>query len=117
MSMSFGIGGKSEKSSGSASETQRQTSQLELEQSAIDKIISDVLGGADGLANIFNQSNSSGVYDSTTDTNMTTDLVTNLVGELAKLTGKQVDTLDASKKEFGKVSGFNAGFSMGKKES
>lgn len=70
----------------------RQESQLELDQAAIEKIISDVLGSESGLASIFGGEQSAGIFDSSVAAQASGDLAANLVGELAKITGKQVTT-------------------------
>lgn len=68
--------------------------QLQLDQEAINKIIADVLGSADGLASIFGAEQGVGIYNSTSAAQASGDLVTNLVGELAKITGKNVIDTD-----------------------
>jgi hypothetical protein len=68
--------------------------QLQLDQTAINKIISDVLGSADGLASIFGAEQGVGIYNSSSAAQASGDLVTNLVGELAKITGKNVIDTD-----------------------
>lgn len=71
-----------------------RTQQTELDQKAIEKIISDVLGSESGLAGIFGGEQGIGVYNSTAAAQASGDLVTNLVGELAKLTSKTTTTDD-----------------------
>lgn len=73
-----------------------QTQQLELEDEAIDKLIEDVLGGADGLASIFAGEQSNGLFNSSVANQAAGDLTANLVGELAKLTGKTTTTSDGT---------------------
>ena len=96
--MSFGVSGGAEKtkdtSKTKASKTSSglQTSQLQLDQEAIDKIISDVLGSEQGLASIFSGEQTAGIFDSSVAAQSAGDLAANLVGEIAKLTGKTVTT-------------------------
>ena len=84
---------ESEKVTEKASGTER--SQLKLDQKAISKIIEDVLGGTEGLASIFAGENTAGVFDSTVAAQASGDLVANLVGELAKITGETVTTRES----------------------
>lgn len=70
------------------------TSQLILTQEGIDKIVQDVLGGANGLAEIFAGEQNSGLYNSSTAAAESGDLSAKLVGEIAKLTGKQVNVTE-----------------------
>ena len=76
--------------------TGTKTEQLQLDQAAIDKLIQDVLGGADGLASIFGGEQSSGLYNSSTANQAAGDLTAKLVGELAKITGKTVTNMDST---------------------
>lgn len=69
-----------------------RTQQTVLDQKAVEKIISDVLGSESGLAGIFGGEQGIGVYNSTAAAQASGDLVTNLVGELAKLTSKTITT-------------------------
>lgn len=84
--------GTREKEDTSTAREQRGTSQLELDQTAIDKIVQDVLGGGNGLANIFGGEQTAGIFNSSVAAQASGDLAANLVGELAKLTGKTVTT-------------------------
>lgn len=69
-----------------------RTEQLQLDQKAVEKIIGDVLGSESGLASVFGGEQGVGIYNSSTAAQASGDLVTNLVGELAKITGKNVIT-------------------------
>jgi hypothetical protein len=66
------------------------TEQLLLDPAAIQQIIRDVLGGADGLASIFAGEQSAGLYNSSVAAQAAGDLTAKLTGELAKITGKNV---------------------------
>jgi hypothetical protein len=64
--------------------------QLQLEGAAILQLITDTLGSAGGLADIFAGEQSSGLFNSSVASNEAGDLVSKLVGEIAKITGKTV---------------------------
>jgi hypothetical protein len=102
MAFSFGFGGKAKKSSTIESGKSRfetsgtETRQLELDQLAIEKIIADVLGGPQGLASIFGGEQTAGIFNSSVSAQASGDIVANLVGEIAKLTGKEVVTSEES---------------------
>lgn len=89
--------------SGSEKRTGKTTNQLQLDPAAVQKIIQDVLGGADGLASIFSGEQSSGLYNSSTAAQAAGDLTAKLVGEIAKLTGKTVLEEEASVETEGKT--------------
>lgn len=99
------------------------TEQLELDQEGIDKILQDALGSVDGLASIFAGEQNAGLYDSTVAAQASGDLVANIIGELAKITGKTVTTQDEEGAESqtgnssgeGSGKGTNFGFSGGLK--
>ena len=103
MSLSSGAStkrGKEEtRGSGTSSSTGTKTEQLQLEQDAVDKIVQDVLGGAEGLASIFAGEQASGIFNSSVANQEAGDLAANLVGELAKLTGKTVTDLEEVKSQ------------------
>jgi hypothetical protein len=96
--MSLGGGGKTSKENEKITkeESGTRTSQLELDQEAISKIIDDVLGGTSGLASIFGGEQNAGIFDSTVAAQASGDLAANIVGELAKITGKTVETSETS---------------------
>jgi len=71
-----------------------ESEQLQLDPAAIQQIIEDVLSGPQGLASIFGGEQSSGLYNSSVSAQAAGDLASKLVGELAKITGKNVKTLD-----------------------
>lgn len=70
------------------------TEQLQIDDIAVQKIIQDVLGGADGLASIFAGEQNAGVFNSSVSAQAAGDLATRLAGEIAKLTAKRVTTKD-----------------------
>ena len=74
--------------------TSTTTQQLELDQEGIDKIIADVLGGADGLASIFAGEQSAGIFNSSVSAQAAGDLATKLAGEIAKITAKTSSTTE-----------------------
>ena len=67
----------------------QSTDRLKISQQAIDKIIADVLGGADGLASRFQGEQTAGIYSSSVAAQAAGDLTANLVGEIAKLTAER----------------------------
>lgn len=83
-----------------------QTERYNLDQNAIDKMIQDVLGGADGLASIFSGEKNAGIFDSSVAAQAAGNLAANLVGELAKLTSERVATSrETSKNKQDQLSG------------
>lgn len=58
---------------------------LEISDEAIEKIIADVLGGAEGLASIFSTEQTAGIFDSTVAAQAAGDLTSKIIGEIAKL--------------------------------
>jgi hypothetical protein len=75
--------------SGTTTTDTTQTERLKLDEAAIQKIIEDVLGGAEGLAGIFSKEQAAGVFDSSVAAQAAGDLASKLVGELAKLTAEK----------------------------
>lgn len=88
-----------------------QTSQLQLDEEAITRIIQETLGSTAGLASVFSQDNAAGVYNSTGSKQAAGDLVAKLVGELATITGKTVQNVDQTTTGTGtsNTSGWNLG--------
>ena len=76
-----------------------QTSQKKLDQVAIDKIISDVLGSDQGLAALAQGENISGSFGSTAKSQLAQDLVVKLVGEIANITAPTITTTDQAQKQ------------------
>ena len=99
-----GLFGTSQSQSGSSSGeahskttanlTGESRSRLEISDEAIDKIVADILSGPEGLAEIFSGENVAGIFNSTVATLQASDLVSNIVGEIAKLRAEKVDTVD-----------------------
>ncbi len=99
MSLGGSAGGSTEKNTSKTQTQETKTtdlttsSQLKLQQEAIDKLIEDVLGaGGSGLASIFGGEQATGLFNTTTSAEQAGDLAAKIVGELAKLTGEQVTT-------------------------
>ena len=94
------FGGKSKTSgSGTTKSSGKQTEQLVLDDDAIAKIIQDVLGGANGLASIFGGEQTAGIFNSSVAAQAAGDLASNLVGELAKITGKREVTQESTSEQ------------------
>lgn len=66
------------------------TKYLDIEQAGLEKIVADILGSEQGLAQVFGSEGASGLYSSTVSKQAAGDLTTKLAGELAKLTAKDV---------------------------
>ena len=65
---------------------QRGTERLRIDKRAIDKVIQDILGGNEGLAAIFSDEQSAGLFSSTQAQDAVGDLLAKVAGEVAKLT-------------------------------
>lgn len=87
-------GSQSQSGSGTSTSKGTITEKLNIDQEGIQKILQDVLGGADGLADIFSAESVSGLYNSTAAVQAAGDLASKLVGEIAKLTAESVTTKD-----------------------
>ena len=72
---------------------------LSIDQEGIDKIIQDVLGGAEGLASIFSGEQNAGIFDSSVAAQAAGDLASRLVGEIAQLTAEKTTKQDQTTKQ------------------
>ena len=81
--------------SGTSTSSGTTTERLNIEQEGIDKIIQDVLGGAEGLASIFSGEQNAGIFDSSVAAQAAGDLASRLVGEIAQLTAEKETTQEA----------------------
>ena len=77
-------------SSGTTSTSGRISEQLQIDKEGIIEMISDVLGGEGGLADIFGKAGASGIYNATTAKQEAGNLLAQIAGELAKVTGTKV---------------------------
>ena len=73
-------------------------SKLNIDQAGLDKIVQDILGSEQGLAQLVQGQNTAGLYGSSTNTLMAQQFVTDIAGELAKLTAETVQTNEAQSK-------------------
>ena len=71
-----------------------ETKGFDVSEDAVNKIVADVLAGTGGLADIFGQQAGAGVYSATAAKQATGDLVSKIVGEVAKLNAKETTTYD-----------------------
>lgn len=71
-----------------------KSSQRQLSQEAIDKLIYDVMSSDQGLAALSSGENLSGGSNSSVKTLMAQDMMTKLIGELATVTAKTVEEQD-----------------------
>jgi hypothetical protein len=94
MAISIGAGVDYTKTSGGTQTSGTQTTQKFLTQSAVDKIIADVLGGEQGLASLASGENVSGLSGTSVRTQLAQDLVTKLVGEIANVTAETRTVFD-----------------------
>lgn len=72
----------------------RSTDRLDISDEAIDKIISDILAGPEGLASIFGGEQNSGIFDSSVAAQAAGDLTAKITGEIAKLRAERIQTED-----------------------
>jgi len=68
------------------------TEQFVVDQDAIDKVISDILGGNEGLAAILSEEQGAGIFESSVAPDAIGELVAKVAGEIAKLTGTTTQT-------------------------
>ncbi len=69
-----------------------RTERLKLDEAAVQKIIQDVLGGAEGLAGVFSEEQAAGIFDTSVAAQAAGNIASRLVGELAKLTAEKETT-------------------------
>jgi len=69
-----------------------RTSGLDISQQGIDKVIQDILESTQGLSAVSSGQRGAGLYNSTTNQQLTNDLLTRTGGEAAKLSAKEVTT-------------------------
>jgi hypothetical protein len=86
---------------GTTKRTAKQTERLKIDEAAIQKIIQDVLGGAEGLASIFAGEQTAGIFDSSVAAQAAGDLAAKLTGEIAKLTAEKETTQEEEAKTRG----------------
>jgi len=86
----------------SASQTQTAgvkgtvTEQLEIDEAGVEKILQDILGGAQGLAPIFSEEQVAGIFGGSVAAQASGNLLANLAGEIAKLTAKKTTATDTT---------------------
>lgn len=78
---------------------------LDISDEAVDKIVADILGSEQGIADIFSKENVAGLYDTTVAAQASGDLVANLAGEIAKLRAVQRETRDLTREQIGVTEG------------
>lgn len=92
MALNIGVG--LDKSSTSGSLYGTQTTQTLISQDAVDKIVKDVLGGDTGLASLASGENVAGLSGTSVKSMLASDMVSKIVGEIAKLQATTVTTVD-----------------------
>ncbi len=65
---------------------------LDISDEAVDKIVTDILKGPDGLASIFAGEQNAGVFNSSVSAQAAGDLTAKISGEIAKLRAERVQT-------------------------
>ena len=91
----LGVSGSTSRGSSTTSGT--RTTQKQLSQEAIDKIVYDILASDQGLSALANAENASGGYGSSTKTLMAQDLIAKVAGEIANITAPTVETTSSKK--------------------
>lgn len=84
------LGGRETTSEQTGTKKGTTTKYVDIDKAGLDKIVADVLGSEQGLAQLLSSEGASGLYSSTVSKQASGDLVTKLAGELAKLTAKDV---------------------------
>lgn len=92
MAVNIGVGVDASKTAMTESGT--QTSRVIVDQAAIDKVMQDVLGSDQGLASLASGENVAGLTGTSVKTMLASDLVTKLVGEIAKLKTTTITEFD-----------------------
>ena len=95
----FGTSGTTNTSGTSSSITESEANitgeardRLDISDEAIDKIVTDILQGPDGLASIFSGEQNAGVFNSSVSAQAAGDLTAKITGEIAKLRAERVQT-------------------------
>ena len=68
----------------------KTTEKLVLDEAGITAIIEDLLGGTQGLSKVFSEENVSGLFNTSVAKQEAGNLISQIAGELAKLTGTKV---------------------------
>lgn len=88
----IGLSGGVQSGSQSMSGSGTQTSKLNITQEGFDKIVQDIMGSEQGLAQLLQGQSVAGLYGASTNTLLAQDFVSSLAGELAKVTAENVTT-------------------------
>lgn len=99
------MGASTERTSTTTNASGTQKSKLNIDQAGLDKIIQDILGAEQGLASLVQGQSTAGLYGASTNTLLTQKFVTDIAGELAKLTAETVQENQESSKAVQKKSG------------
>lgn len=97
--MSMSMGAERQDNKTKTRESGRTTTKLNLTQEGFDKIVQDILGAEQGLTALVQGQGTAGMYGSSTNTLLTQKFVTDMAGELAKLTAEQVQDFSKRKDE------------------
>ncbi len=72
---------------------------LDISDEAIDKIVSDILSGPDGLASIFGGEQTAGIFNSSVAAEAAGNLTSKITGEIAKLRAERIQTENKTQTE------------------
>ncbi len=97
MAINIGLGADWTKTGTNTSGT--QTTKTIIDQTAVDKIIKDVLGGDQGLSSLASGENVSGLSGTSVKSMLASDMVSKIVGEIAKLQSTTVSTMDQNQQQ------------------
>lgn len=94
----FQVGGSAGYGSQSTSGSGTSKTKLNIDKAGLDAIVQDIMGSEQGLAQLVQGQNTAGLYGSSTNTLLAQEFVTNIAGELAKLTAEsETNTENTSK--------------------
>ncbi len=88
------VGTASSVSEATANISGESRDRLDISDEAIDKIVSDILSGPEGLASIFAGEQAAGIFDSSVAAQAAGDLTAKITGEIAKLRAERIQTED-----------------------
>lgn len=92
------VGKERTRTDGTRSGTTRES--LDISDEAVEKIVADILGGAGGLAEIFQGEQTAGIFSSSVSAQAAGDLASKLAGEIAKLRAVKTTAEDEEFEEF-----------------
>lgn len=104
------------------SETRARTGQqietVDVDEEAINALINNILGGSQGLAEVFSADSAAGIFGSTVAAQASGDLLAKVAGEVAKITATRTiteagtDVIDTSARETREEDTRRSGFGL-----